>query len=228
MVLIVTANYKGGAAKTTTTVSLGAISAESGRSVTVVDLDPQESTADWLNLVNARQELPFDWTGFLSAPNDPDALRGLRQIDSDVVLVDTPPTLSQAEMRVAVDMADFVIVPCPVASLDVKSTVKMLRTMLVPTNTRYKVLWTRRHFATKSEHIRYRDAFTASGFTQFSASVRDYAIYREAMEDEKLITHFGPKHENALSDYQAVALELFTDLSKPADVDLREQARQAV
>ena len=41
-------NQKGGAGKTTTTVSLGAALAERGQRVLVVDLDPQYSATTWL------------------------------------------------------------------------------------------------------------------------------------------------------------------------------------
>jgi chromosome partitioning protein len=41
-------NQKGGAGKTTTTVSLGAALAERGRRVLVIDLDPQYSATTWL------------------------------------------------------------------------------------------------------------------------------------------------------------------------------------
>ena len=42
------ANQKGGVAKTTTVVNVAACMAESGRSVLVVDLDPQTSATSWL------------------------------------------------------------------------------------------------------------------------------------------------------------------------------------
>lgn len=47
--LIAVVNQKGGVAKTTTAVSMAAIAAETGRSVLLVDLDPQASTTRWLS-----------------------------------------------------------------------------------------------------------------------------------------------------------------------------------
>lgn len=43
-------NQKGGAGKTTTTVSLGAALAEQGKQVLIIDLDPQSSTTIWLGI----------------------------------------------------------------------------------------------------------------------------------------------------------------------------------
>lgn len=48
-------NQKGGAAKTTTTVSLGAALAEQGRRVLIIDLDPQASTSIWLAIPPVRR-----------------------------------------------------------------------------------------------------------------------------------------------------------------------------
>ncbi len=50
MKIIAITNYKGGSAKTTTTVNLAAALAELGHRVLVIDLDPQGSATQWLGL----------------------------------------------------------------------------------------------------------------------------------------------------------------------------------
>jgi chromosome partitioning protein len=52
--IIAVANHKGGTAKTTTTVNLGACLAESGRQVLLVDLDPQRNASSWLGMSGER------------------------------------------------------------------------------------------------------------------------------------------------------------------------------
>ena len=96
---IVIANEKGGSGKTTITASLASALRERGRFVTLGDLDPQGAL------------------GFLSPGVEPlqprDVARFLnRHGADDYVLLDTPPYLGEA-VRVAVKLADGVIIPSP-------------------------------------------------------------------------------------------------------------------
>jgi chromosome partitioning protein len=62
---IAIANQKGGAAKTTTAVNLSAALAERGRSVLLIDLDPQGNSSDWIGAAAADTDGAF---GLLTGP----------------------------------------------------------------------------------------------------------------------------------------------------------------
>ena len=84
--IVAVATQKGGSAKTTTVVNLGAALAERGKRVLVVDLDPQAHATYWLLGPEGRHSGPFlhDWL----RDEDPAAMResgspGLRIIPSN-------------------------------------------------------------------------------------------------------------------------------------------------
>jgi ATPases involved in chromosome partitioning len=98
---IAVTNHKGGSAKTTTTVNLGAALAAKGRRVLVIDMDPQGSASSWLGVPNANYnitrairgnvdlaELVHETTapGVQLIPSSPALIANASQQESDVAL----------------------------------------------------------------------------------------------------------------------------------------------
>jgi chromosome partitioning protein len=108
MKVIVVAQQKGGAGKTTLCVQLGAALAERGR-VLLIDTDPQQTLTRWAALRAARG-------GETKVPLAIETLSGWRvssalaRHGADFVLVDTPPKLD-GEARLVLREADLVLVP---------------------------------------------------------------------------------------------------------------------
>ena len=147
--LVAVANEKGGVGKTALVINLGAVMADMGKKVLIVDMDPQHNATSGLgvdiddDMVNVYHLIsepesynPLDavvetaWKGLHLIPSHPD-LSGaeVELVDEegrenrlgdavadvfknyDVVLVDTPPSLSLLTINVFA-MAREVLVPC--------------------------------------------------------------------------------------------------------------------
>ena len=119
---IAVTNYKGGSAKTTTTVNLAAALGKLGHRVLVLDMDPQGSATAWLGIDDATE-------GLADAIHGRSPLAGLlyETTAPGVVIVPASPSIvvadPQQETQIALGfmramdglpaMWDFVLVDCP-------------------------------------------------------------------------------------------------------------------
>jgi chromosome partitioning protein len=98
---------KGGTGKTTLAVSLAVEAARQGKSVLVIDLDPQASACRWGDRRGEDTPAVID-----AQPSRlPQALAKAAQAGVDLAIVDTPARVEQAAAEAA-KMADLVLVPC--------------------------------------------------------------------------------------------------------------------
>jgi chromosome partitioning protein len=122
---IVVSNVKGGVGKTTTAVYLAAVAAERTRGpVTLVDADPQGSTAEWFDVD------PFEGVHLIEGPSVRTVTKAMNQGDG-IVVVDTPPgegTVVQA----ALGRADAVVIPTRAGGIEPNRVVSTLE--MTPSN----------------------------------------------------------------------------------------------
>jgi chromosome partitioning protein len=124
MPIIAVAGRKGGVGKSTIAGNLAAEFVDAGRSVVVLDADPQHSLAAWA----AQGE------GILSRcvekvkTADPETLRAKARAaekTADLVLIDTPPGMPEITYQAAL-VADLVLLPCGPSPLDLFSVKEAL------------------------------------------------------------------------------------------------------
>ena len=114
---IVFAASKGGVGKTTLASAIGVEAARRHR-VGMSDTDPQGSTARWLQL----RGMP-DNPKFYAIEKDKvlaDAVRSAARDGCDYLIIDTPPAL-MTRLRLAISIADLVVIPCRASPLDVEA-----------------------------------------------------------------------------------------------------------
>lgn len=207
MRIIAVANQKGGVGKTTVTMNLAAVAAETSR-VLVVDVDPQGSAGFWAD--QAGEELPFD----VATDTDPANLAQLRRLDYDVVFVDTPGSLEgRSVLTTVLDEADFVILPTEPAALAIQPLVRTINEVILPRGMEYRVLVNKVDPRVPADIVDAAALLDSAGLTRFRSYVRQYKIHTTSPIDGKVVTQYPHDRsaDRATDDFRKVALELFAN-----------------
>ena len=115
--VITIAQQKGGAGKTSIAAHLAGYWASKGKSVALLDADPQASLSTWIML---REEIYGPDDRLILKPSSGwRATSDIRRVGgkADIVIIDTPPH-AEASGRVAIRAANIVIVPCQLSPMD--------------------------------------------------------------------------------------------------------------
>lgn len=118
--IITFAQQKGGAGKTTLAAHLGHAWALAGKSVALIDLDPQRSLATWAAIPGGAGLICMESAGWRAGPDIRDASRA-----HDLTLVDCPGSASTL-LETALRESDLVVVPCQPSVLDGWATKPLL------------------------------------------------------------------------------------------------------
>ena len=119
--IITVAQQKGGSGKTTVTVNLATALLDQGKSVALLDTDPQGSLGKWfMKRVDTYGDNPNLLFSTATAWGINYELRSLSS-KVDFVIVDTPPK-ADSDLRPALRAADLVLVPLSASHVDIWAT----------------------------------------------------------------------------------------------------------
>jgi len=114
MAIIAVAGRKGGVGKSTIVGNLAAEFAAMGRSVTVLDADPQHSMVAWAEQGDGMLSRSVEK---VAVPSTLRARARKADEDTDIVLIDTPPGMPEVAYQAAL-AADLMLLPCGPSPLD--------------------------------------------------------------------------------------------------------------
>ena len=125
MYVIAIVAQKGGTGKTTLALCLAVAATNDGKSVLVVDLDPQATASNWGDRRKSQQPVITS----TQAARLPKLLATAAANGADLVIIDTPPRLEQAAMAAA-RAASLILIPCIPAINDLDTldtTIELLK-----------------------------------------------------------------------------------------------------
>lgn len=125
MDVIAVETQKGGAGKTTLTLSLAVAAQRAGKIAAVIDLDPQTSASNWAD--RRGNQPPFVVSA--QAARLPQVLKTAQEAGAQFVVIDTPPRAEQT-MLAAAKVAQLILIPCRPAVFDldtIPTTLELIR-----------------------------------------------------------------------------------------------------
>lgn len=115
---IVVASSKGGAGKTTVCVVIASEMSRQGIELTIIDADPNQHFADWGRAAGFKNVISSSESNIIADIKE-------AQTKTGFVIVDLEGT-ANVTMGYAINLSDFVVIPCQTSDLDGKEAVKVI------------------------------------------------------------------------------------------------------
>lgn len=209
MQVIVMAAQKGGAGKTTLALHLAVEYSRVGKSVALIDTDPQKSAEMWGNLRDADDIT----VAAIPAAEIAAALRDAEADGFDMVIVDTPPHASAA-LAPVLRLATLVVVPFKPSPLDLATLDTITRIITAAGTPAVAVISSAPVRAAENEPM--REAIQAGGLRVLKTVIHDRMPFRRSIGNGLAVTEFDPKGTGA-KEIQALRVEIDQEITSLAN-----------
>ena len=177
------ANQKGGTGKTTTTINLAGAFHAAGYKLLVADADAQNSCLRWNAVADDGNPLPFKIVSVASHGKQIGSVITQLAEDSEIVLVDCPPSIESPITARVLMVADATIIPTDSSPLDLWSSEGMMRlveqTRSIQPNGKYAILLNKANPKTQL-HKQMKELLSESKVHLLSTTIKNREVYKLA------------------------------------------------
>ena len=208
-------NQKGGAGKTTLSISLAFEGALRGVKTLLVDADPQQSVMGWLQ--ERETELPSETLAVTSMASKT-LHRDIKNISKgwELVIIDAPPRITDITRSILL-ACDMVVIPCSPSGLDSKATyntLELIREGSVFTPSLKTVFTVNRKPVNTAIGRSIREVILSFGddVRLLNSDISMRVIFAEALSAGLSIQEMGPGNEKAKIEISSVYEEIMKEL----------------
>lgn len=201
--IITTASFKGGVAKTTTAIHLAAYFQTKGQTL-LIDGDPNRSATRWAErgIANGKP-LPFKVAGVNQSAR--------YSKGCDHFIIDTEARAEEDDLKEIVDGCDVLVLPTTADTLSLDALIQTVELLKSMGTDKYRILLTRVAPAPRREGEEARQFISEAGFPLFKGQIREAVAFQKAANDGVLVHQVSDRRAKiAWSDYQAIGKEIFS------------------
>lgn len=214
MPVIVFANPKGGAGKTTAALMLASELASRGARIAILDADPEKWITQWSRLPGCPESIEV--VSEITEDSIPDQIDEAAQ-RAQFVIVDLEGTASLMVAN-AIGMSDLVVIPTQGGSMDAKGaakTVKLIRNQerMARRSLNHAVLMTRTSAAVASRALKnVKDQLDRAGVPVFRSALVERAAFRDVFDYGGLLADLPEAQVSNLAKARANAREFAAEV----------------
>lgn len=198
--IITTASFKGGVAKTTTAIHLAAFLQTRGKTL-LIDGDPNRSATRWAERGPQPGGLSFKVVGVNQAAR---YSKGIEHF-----VIDTEARAEEEDLKEIVDGCDLLVLPTTPDTLSIDALIQTVELLKALGTDKYRILLTRVPAHPRKEGEEAREFLTEAGFPLFKGKIREAVAFQKAANEGVMVKDVSDRRSGlAWKEYCAIGEEI--------------------